>query len=186
DGLHRRAGQQRLVELHGRLDRVCCLDCGAVSDRAELQRRLADLNQGWRAEVQGINADGDARLDEADWPGFTVAECAICGGRLKPQVVFFGETVPPATRRAVDAAVARASAVLVAGSSLVVGSAFRLVRAAAARGLSIAAVNRGRTRADELLSFKVDSGCEVALAAAVGLQAAVDSPGSTPSAIASK
>lgn len=171
DGLHRRAGQRRLIDLHGRLDRVYCLECGAVSQRAELQRRLIDLNRGWTAEVQGINADGDARLDDADWPGFRVADCVTCGGRLKPQVVFFGEAVPPATRRAVDAAVAQASAVLVAGSSLVVGSAYRLVRDAAARGLPIAAINRGRTRADELLAFKVDSGCETALAAAVGAQA---------------
>lgn len=186
DGLHRRAGQRRLIDLHGRLDRVACLECGHAGRRAELQERLADLNRGWSAEVQGINADGDARLDDADWPGFRVADCRACGGRLKPQVVFFGETVPAATRRAVDAALARATAVLVAGSSLVVGSAFRLVREAAARGLPVAAVNRGRTRADELLAFKVDSGCETALAAAVGFQAAVDRPGSTPADSASK
>lgn len=167
DGLHRRAGQARLVELHGRLDRVHCLDCGAVGCRAELQERLVELNRDWTAEVQGINADGDARLDDADWPGFEVAACRDCGGTLKPQVVFFGESVPPATRAAVDEAVASASAVLVVGSSLVVGSAYRLVRQAAARGLEVAAVNRGRTRADELLDFKVDAGCETALATAI-------------------
>jgi NAD-dependent SIR2 family protein deacetylase len=167
DGLHQRAGQRGLVELHGRLDRVFCLDCGAVGSRAELQERLVELNRAFTAEVDGINADGDARLDDRDWPGFRVADCPACGGTLKPQVVFFGETVPPATRSAVSDAIAAASGVLVVGSSLVVGSAYRLVRDAAARGLPIAAVNRGRTRADELLEFKVDAGCETALAAAV-------------------
>lgn len=168
DGLHRRAGQRRLLELHGRLDRVYCLDCATVACRAELQERLLELNHDWTADVRGINADGDARLDEQDWPGFRVADCGACGGRLKPQVVFFGETVPPAMRRAVSEALSRATAVLVVGSSLVVGSAYRLVRDAAARGLPVAAVNQGRTRADELLSFKVDAGCETILAAAIG------------------
>jgi len=187
DGLHRRAGQGRLIELHGRLDRVYCLDCGLIGGRAELQDRLSRLNRDWRAEVRGINADGDARLDDQDWPGFRIADCPACGGTLKPQVVFFGETVPTAIRRAVSDAVAGASAVLVVGSSLVVGSAYRLVRDAAARGLPVAAVNRGRTRADDLLAFKVDCGCETALTEAVALakagktlQAAADTEGSTP------
>ncbi|NBB93747.1 MAG: NAD-dependent protein deacetylase [Gammaproteobacteria bacterium] len=169
DGLHRRAGQRNLVELHGRLDRVFCLDCGTVGCRAELQDRLVELNRGWTAEVRGINADGDARLDDQDWPGFRVVDCPSCGGTLKPQVVFFGESVPPATRSAVSDALAQASAVLVVGSSLVVGSAYRLVRDAHDLGLPVAAVNRGRTRADELLEFKLDGGCEVALGAAVAL-----------------
>lgn len=167
DGLHRRAGQRQLVELHGRLDRVHCLDCGNVGARAALQDRLSDLNRDWRAEVHGINADGDARLDDDDWPGFQVADCPSCGGMLKPQVVFFGETVPPETRAAVDDAIAAATGLLIIGSSLVVGSAYRLVRDAAARGLPVAAVNQGRTRADDLLHFKVELGCEMALAAAV-------------------
>lgn len=166
DGLHRRAGQQRLIELHGRLDRVFCLDCGNAGSRAGLQERLLELNGDWRAEVRGINADGDARLDEQDWPGFCVADCPSCGGTLKPQVVFFGESVPAATRSAVSDALAGASALLVVGSSLVVGSAYRLVRDAAKRGLPVAAVNQGRMRADELLDFKVDSCCEAALSAA--------------------
>ena len=169
DGLHRRAGQAGLVELHGRLDRVHCLDCDTIGCRGELQRRLAALNRDWTAEVQGINADGDARLDDSDWPGFRVAGCPACGGTLKPQVVFFGETVPRQTHEAVGEALSRATALLVVGSSLVVGSAYRLVRDAAARGLPVAAVNRGRTRADELLAFKVDAGCETALSAAADL-----------------
>jgi NAD-dependent SIR2 family protein deacetylase len=167
DGLHRRAGQQHLIELHGRLDRVGCLECGTRGCRAELQGRLVEFNRGWTAEVRGINADGDARLDDQHWPGFRVADCLSCGGTLKPQVVFFGESVPAATRQAVAEALESASALLVVGSSLVVGSAYRLVRDAARRGLPVAAVNQGRTRADELLSFKVDTGCERALSEAV-------------------
>jgi NAD-dependent SIR2 family protein deacetylase len=166
DGLHRRAGQREVLELHGRLDRVFCMDCGQVGCRAELQRRLLDLNTDWTAKVHGINADGDAELDQNDWPGFRVADCPACGGTLKPQVVFFGESVPAATRQAVGEAIAAAGAVLVVGSSLVVGSAYRLVRDAAARGLPVAAINQGRTRADELLEFKVDAACDEALAQA--------------------
>lgn len=164
DGLHRRAGHRRLIELHGRLDQVYCLDCGIVGCRAELQDRLTELNRDWTAEVRGINADGDARLDDDDWPGFRVADCASCGGTLKPQVVFFGETVPSGTRQAVAEAITQASAVLVVGSSLVVGSAYRLVRDAAARGRPVVAVNQGRTRADDLLAFKVDACCATAVA----------------------
>lgn len=193
DGLHRRAGQRRLIELHGRLDRVFCLGCGTVGSRAELQERLVELNGDWHAEVSGINADGDARLDDRDWPGFRTADCPSCGGMLKPQVVFFGESVPSGTRRAVGDAIAGASALLVVGSSLVVGSAYRLVRDAAARGLPVAAVNRGRTRADDLLAFKVDDPCETALAGARELlrsgrkpQATADNDGSRPAASASK
>jgi NAD-dependent SIR2 family protein deacetylase len=177
DGLHRRAGQRRLIELHGRLDRVRCLDCAGDECRHGLQERLAGLNRDWSARVRGINADGDAELDQQDWPGFRVAECAACGGRLKPEVVFFGESVPAATVERVDAALAAASAILVVGSSMVVGSAWRLVNAAARRGLPIAAVNRGRTRADALLSFKVDADCAEAMAAAAAdLGVTVSSP----------
>lgn len=192
DGLHRRAGQRQLVELHGRLDRVGCLDCGKIGSRSELQERLLEYNRGWSAEVRGINADGDARLDEQHWPGFRVADCPACGGPLKPQVVFFGESVPAATRQAVADALETAAAVLVVGSSLVVGSAYRLVRDAAARGLPVAAVNQGCTRADELLSFKVGAGCEHALSEALRMltgeaaQAAAGNDGAMPAAKASK
>lgn len=184
DGLHRRAGQQRLIELHGRLDRVHCLDCGAGDCRFGLQQRLVELNADWSAQVRGITADGDAELDQRDWPGFRVAGCRRCGGTLKPEVVFFGESVPGGVRESVDSALAFASGVLVVGSSLVVGSAYRLVREAARRGLRIAAVNRGRTRADHLLDFKLDGDCEVALAQAASVCAGTD--GDRPAHSASK
>ncbi len=159
DGLHRRAGQRNLMELHGRLDRARCLDCGGLESRDELQQRLAELNPEWTGRVLGINADGDAELDARDWPGFTVADCAACGGRLKPEVVFFGESLPSTTRESVGRMLDSADAVLAVGTSLVVGSAFRMVRAAAGRGLRVIAVNQGRTRADDLLAFKVEGDC---------------------------
>lgn len=165
DGLHRRAGQKRLVELHGRLDQVRCLDCRTVSTRDQLQQRLELLNQGWTAEHSCVNADGDVEIDEDAWPDFRPADCDVCGGMLKPEVVFFGEAVPAPIRRAADEALEGAGAVLVAGSSLAVGSAYRLVRTARQRGLPIAALNQGRTRADDLLDFKVEGATNTALAA---------------------
>lgn len=171
DGLHRRAAQPRVLELHGRLDRVHCLDCGQQEPREGLQLRLAALNEQWSGRVLGINADGDAELDARDWPGFEVAACEACGGRLKPEVVFFGESIPAATRAQVAHELGRADAVLTLGSSLVVGSAFRLVREAANRGLPVVALNRGRTRADAWLHFKVDADCVTSLGRLAGMLA---------------
>ncbi|WP_338063120.1 NAD-dependent protein deacetylase [Wenzhouxiangella limi] len=159
DGLHATAGSSLLVELHGRLARVRCLQCGAGCDRDEVQARLEALNPDWHPEVLGYNPDGDAELDASAYPGFRVAECTVCGGPLKPDVVFFGEPVPQTRAQAVAEAIARSSAVLVVGSSLVVMSGYRIVRQAAAAGLPIAAINDGRTRADELLQFKLGGDC---------------------------
>ena len=171
DGLHRRAGQPTVLELHGRLDQARCLDCGQVEAREDLQLRLATLNEKWRGRVLGINADGDAELDARDWPGFEVAACESCGGRLKPEVVFFGESIPAQTRDRLARELDQANAVLTVGSSLVVGSAFRLVREAAKGGLPVVALNRGRTRADRWLRFKVDADCVTALERLVGMLA---------------
>jgi len=169
DGLHRRAQQPSVLELHGRLDRVCCMDCGHLECRDDLQCRLAALNERWNGRVLGINADGDAELDARDWPGFEVAGCQACDGRLKPEVVFFGESIPAATRQRLARELARADAVLTVGSSLVVGSAFRLVREAAGNGLPVVALNRGRTRAERWLHFKVDADCVSALDRLAGM-----------------
>lgn len=159
DGLHLRAGSQRVVEIHGRLSEVACLECGQAVDRDELQLRLQALNPDWHPEVLGYNPDGDAELDSSAYPGFQVADCHSCGGPLKPKVVFFGESVPAERLAAIRSALSRSDAVLVLGSSLVVMSGYRIVREAVAAGLPVAAVNRGRTRADDVLSFKLDADC---------------------------
>ncbi|ROR34424.1 NAD-dependent protein deacetylase [Inmirania thermothiophila] len=175
DGLHRRAGSRRLVELHGRLDRVRCLACGALESRARLQRRLLALNPAFAAAPAArVLPDGDAALAEELAAGFRVPGCRRCGGLLKPDVVFFGEAVPGAAAAAAQAAVEEAAGLLVVGSSLMVYSGFRLVRAAAARGLPVAILNLGRTRGDALAGARWEADCVATLtAAAARLGAAV-------------
>lgn len=159
DRLHQRAGSDHVIDLHGRLDRVICLACGYRFERYWLQQRLAALNPDWADHAERMAPDGDADIEEADFSRFDIPVCPRCGGMLKPDVVFYGESVPTATRAAATDAVEAANAVLVVGSSLMVWSSFRLVRAAAARGASIAAVNHGRTRADDLLTVKCQGDC---------------------------
>lgn len=159
DGLHQRAGHAGVIELHGGLERVLCLDCGLGSTRDDLQQQLELLNPDWAPEVLGINPDGDAELDERAYPGFRVAGCKDCGGVLKPDVVFFGESVPRPRLAAADRLVDEADAMLIVGTSLVVWSGFRLARLAAERGIPLAAVNNGLTRADSMLTFKLEGDC---------------------------
>ncbi len=156
DGLHHAAGSTGVVDLHGRIDTVCCLGCGARSPRAALQQELTRRNPAW-VGLQALSApDGDADLEAQDFGQFDVPGCAGCGGMLKPDVVFFGESVPRDRVEAVRAALARSDALLVAGSSLMVYSGYRFVEDALAAGKPVAAVNRGRTRADAVLTLKVE------------------------------
>ncbi|HET7268338.1 MAG TPA: NAD-dependent protein deacetylase [Oleiagrimonas sp.] len=159
DRLHQRAGSHHVIDLHGRLDRVICLACRHRFERAWLQQRLAELNPEWADHTDRIAPDGDADIENVDFSRFIVPDCPRCGGMLKPDVVFYGESVPTSTRDAAAKAMEDADGVLVAGSSLMVWSSFRLVRAAAMRGVSIAAVNQGRTRADDLLDIKCSGDC---------------------------
>ena len=164
DRLHQAAGSTRVIDLHGRLDQVRCMSCERRTPRAPFQERLLRLNPDY-AGLDAVDApDGDADLVDAEFSSFVVPSCDACGGVLKPDVVFFGENVP---RDRVDAAregLARADAVLVVGSSLMVYSGFRFVQAAADAGKPVAAVNLGRTRADGLLALKVDRRCAEVLA----------------------
>jgi NAD-dependent protein deacetylase/lipoamidase sirtuin 4 len=165
DGLHRAAGSDRLVELHGALAEVRCLDCGAAEPRVATQERLRALNPDW--EVAGAAGerggdpasapDGDAELDAAAVAGFQIAPCRACGGTLKPAVVFFGENVPRATTDAAWSLFDEAEILLVAGSSLAVFSGYRFVRRAAERGIPVAIINQGPTRGDDLASLRVDA-----------------------------
>jgi NAD-dependent SIR2 family protein deacetylase len=164
DGLHQRAGSADVVELHGNLARVVCLDCGAVHARDAIQRLLEDANPGFADERAPIAPDGDADVD-ADLDSFAIPECPRCGGNLKPDVVFFGENVPRERVAAAMRALDEADAMLVVGSSLMVYSGFRFCERAAALSKPIAAINRGRTRADALFAVKVDAWCGEALSA---------------------
>lgn len=167
DGLHQRAGSCRVIDLHGRLDGVECLACGETVTRDAFQSRLEAANPNWETQATRIAPDGDADLEDADFSAFRVPDCGRCGGTLKPTVVFYGGAIPTARRDKALATVLSADAILVVGSSLMVWSAFRLVRAAADRGIPIAAVNRGRTRADHLIALKCEAECGAALSAAI-------------------
>ena len=157
DGLHSSAGTTEVVELHGNLDRVVCLDCGAVSLRAELDARLRAVNRAWRARVLAVNPDGDVTLAESDLLSFRTVDCTACGGVLKPDVVFFGETVPAPRVTQCFALVQRSRALLVLGSSLTVMSGYRFVLHAARLGIPVAIVNAGPTRGDDKAAVRVDA-----------------------------
>ncbi len=182
DGLHQAAGSRAVIDLHGRLDAVVCLGCGALSSRADVQRRLAEANPAWAGLAAGAAPDGDADLEDRDFATFQVPACDACGGMLKPDVVFFGENVP---RTRVDAAMARlaqADGMLVVGSSLMVYSGLRFVHAAVRAQIPVAAVNLGRTRADDLLRFRMAAPCGDALRFLLG--ADVPAPVMPPAAAA--
>ena len=163
DGLHARAGSRDVIDLHGRLDTVRCMGCAHTVPRADLQMQLLANNPTWAAIEGRVAPDGDVDIEGRDFSGFVVPDCPQCGGILKPDVVFFGENVP---RSRVDRAfegVAKADALLVVGSSLMVYSGYRFAEAAATAGKPVAAINLGRTRADHLLTLKISEPCEEAL-----------------------
>lgn len=173
DRLHQAAGSQRVIDLHGRLDEVRCMNCGLMQPRASVQQELEALNPGWLHLEADDAPDGDALLEGQDFSTFMIPACPRCAGILKPDVVFFGESVPRGRVEAAYAGLSQADAVLVVGSSLMVYSGFRYVKAAAVAGLPIAAVNLGHTRADDLLTLKIRSTCGATLTALVGRLAPV-------------
>ena len=157
DGLHQRAGSVDVIDLHGRIDAVVCLGCGAQQPRADLQSHLHELNPDWHGLDAATAPDGDADLDGHDFSRFRVPACERCGGMLKPDVVFFGENVPRARYQQAVAALHDSDAMLVIGSSLMVYSGFRFARIAAEAGIALAILNRGRTRADDLVDLKIEA-----------------------------
>jgi NAD-dependent deacetylase sirtuin 4 len=165
DGLHGKAGSQRVVELHGSLSRVCCLSCGARLPRSDYQQQLLDANPAWARHVEEAETrrgriqpapDGDAGVPDHLLEGFEVPPCAACGGICKPDVVFFGENVPAARVGEAWQLFEDADALLVVGSSLTVFSGRRFVYRARDEGRPIAIVNLGPTRCDDLAALKVD------------------------------
>jgi NAD-dependent SIR2 family protein deacetylase len=161
DTLHDQAGSHDVIELHGSLHRVLCLDCQLHSTRDLIQRQM-EIDNPYLAQVHAVQApDGDTLLDPAFEERFQVPRCPHCQGeRLKPDVVFFGENVAPATAARAMAAVAHAEGLLVVGSSLMAYSAFRLCKAMVEQGKPVIAINLGKTRGDELLQVKIETSCE--------------------------
>lgn len=166
DRLHQRAGSVRVVDLHGHYDLIACLACEWTCSRAELDAMLGALNPGFLERVSEVGdveiaPDADAVLEAT--ADFGVADCPVCGGILKPDIVFFGESVPPQRVRAAFDLVDASTAMLVAGTSLAVMSGLRFVRHAARTGLPIVIVNRGLTRGDDLATVRLNAGTSEAL-----------------------
>jgi len=155
DGLHQAAGSRDVIDLHGRLDRVVCLGCEAAYPRAEVRELLTAANATWQASVTAVNPDGDVEIPDEQLDGFAVVDCLRCGGVLKPDVVYFGESVPPARVHASYALVEASSLLLVLGTSLTVFSGRRFVVRAAAQGIPVAIVSEGPTRGDEHATLKI-------------------------------
>jgi NAD-dependent SIR2 family protein deacetylase len=167
DLLHTKAGSKSVINLHGTYAQVVCLDCGHSMSRAVLADQLEAANPGFaeRAEsVGGIAVAPDADAVVGDTTTFRSIDCPRCGGMLKPDIVYFGESVPKERVQQAYSLVGQADALLVAGSSLTVFSGFRFVKHAAALGIPVAIVNRGSTRGDDLATVKVDAGCSPMLA----------------------
>lgn len=163
DGLHQRAGSERVIDLHGRLDTIECLACRSTESRDAYQTRLSDANPAAESTPPRPAPDGDADLEPAALDRFVVPDCRLCGGVVKPRVVFFGEVVPASRVRDAYARVEEADLLLVAGTSLEIFSGRRFVLAAAERAVPIAIVNRGATRADSLASVRVGGSVGLAL-----------------------
>lgn len=161
DTLHDQAGSHDVIELHGSLHRVLCLDCQQRSTRDVIQRQM-EIDNPYLVQVHAVQApDGDTLLDPTFEERFQVPRCPHCNGeRLKPDVVFFGENVAPATAARAMAAVEHADGLLVVGSSLMAYSAFRLCKAMVEQGKPVIAINLGKTRGDELLQVKIEASCE--------------------------
>ena len=163
DGLHQRAGNAAVIELHGNVNQVVCLECGTECSREAIQHRIEQENAGFYSVVSAPAPDGDADLESSHLDAFQVPGCTRCGGILKPTVVFFGEPVPRERVDTAALALERADAMLVIGSSLMVYSGYRFCEWADRMRKPIAAINRGRTRADHLFEFKVEASCSDAL-----------------------
>ncbi|MFB2599883.1 Sir2 family NAD-dependent protein deacetylase [Herbiconiux sp. P17] len=157
DGLHARAGTKHLVDLHGSMDRVSCLRCGQSYARAGIAERISEANP-WLTEPELVRMapDGDAEVSE--YEAFVVPACTVCGGTLKPDVVFFGEFIPTEKFAEASSMVASSDAMVIAGSSLVVNSGIRLLEQARRRKLPVVIVNRGVTKGDGRATVKIDAG----------------------------
>lgn len=163
DGLHQQAGSHAVLELHGNIHSVLCLDCGARMPRAFVQQQLVEANPELAGAMATPLPDGDAQVEPDALDDFRLPWCPHCNGTLMPDVVFFGDNVPPARTACALAQMEAADALLVVGSSLMVYSGFRFCGLAAEANKPIAALNLGRTRADHLLGLKLEESAEALL-----------------------
>ncbi len=157
DGLHLRAGSQRVVDLHGSMDRVVCLTCGQYYARGGVADQIAAANP-WLESPEAVELSPDGDVEIKDVAAFVLPECTVCGGILKPDVVFFGEFVPKEKFAEASALLQAADALVIAGSSLVVNSGIRLLEQASRRKIPIVIINRGVTKGDNRASVKIDAG----------------------------
>lgn len=169
DGLHQRAGSAGVIELHGNIHVVACLECGAAFPRAAIQALLEAANPGLAGAMAQPAPDGDAHLEPECLAEFRVPLCVHCNGMLMPDVVFFGDGVPRTRTEQAEKLIGQADAVLVAGSSLMVHSGYRLIRIAVESGKPVVAINLGKTRADHLFHLKVEGRSEHVLPKLCGL-----------------
>lgn len=163
DGLHQRAGSDRVIDLHGRIDRVRCQSCGVEYPRETIQQWLEQHNPAFARLAGAIAPDGDANVDDLDYSNVQVCDCEHCGGVLKPDAVFFGGNVPTAVVAQAADALQQADAMLIVGSSLMIYSGFRFCRWAQEQGKPMVAINQGKTRADDMLELKLELPCDVLL-----------------------
>lgn len=181
DLLHTKARQRAVIDLHGVYARVRCLGCEALLSRMTLAAQLEAANPGFAEtmRITGLEVAPDADAVVADTSGFRMVDCARCGGMLKPDIVYFGESVPGQRVAEAFSMVEAAEVLLVAGSSLTVMSGLRFARRAAKTGRDVVIVNRGETRGDELAKLKIEAGCSTVLTAlAERLARAAPTPGS--------
>ena len=154
DRLHQASGARTVIDLHGRLDRARCLDCGGYESRAAIQDRLERLNEIPEVSESALRPDGDADLPDTYIQHFTVPACQHCSGTLMPDVVFFGGTVPKNRVKACFELIDNARGLIVIGSSLSVYSGYRFCRHAVSQDKPLVILNQGETRADSISHYR--------------------------------
>lgn len=163
DRLHQKAGHKKVVDLHGRMDQVLCMDCGAITARDEIQEWLWQRNPHLENIKAIVAPDGDAEVQQDMIDRVVTPDCQRCGGLLKPHVVFYGSSVAKHVVHELTTSLSQSSAVLVVGSSLMVYSSYRFCKLAAEQNIPIACINQGLTRADELFALKINAECGAVL-----------------------
>jgi NAD-dependent deacetylase len=132
DNLHQKAGNSpdKIFELHGTMKSARCLTCGKQYDIEYIRKKLEK--------------------------GIEIPECEKCEGILKPDIIFFGESLPPAT---IDAAIKHSGncdLLIAIGSSLVVQPAAFIPVYAKQAGAKLIIINISRTPCDEIADIVIN------------------------------